>query len=58
MKKEKRTPLAKYRVIRGPIPDYPHIARFICPEEGRIYINTMARPDAKIDMIIPGQVKK
>ena len=39
-------------------PEQSDVRRFICPELKKVYINTAARPDAKIDRIVPFRLKK
>lgn len=46
-----------YSTMNIELPEYPHIARIIWPEQKHIYINTAADPGAKIDYLMKdGQV--
>lgn len=54
-----KTPILNgYSVERLSVPEQPETLRYICPALKKIYINTAARPDAKIDRIVPFTVKK
>lgn len=49
-----RTPiLDSYMVMLVDAPEAPEVRWFVCPQLKKIYINTAARPDAKIDRIVP-----
>ena len=51
--KESRTPtLDSYRRVHMSMPEYPEIRRFIWRIQKTIYINTAARPGAKIDQLL------
>lgn len=45
--------LDSYMVMLVDAPEAPEVRWFICPQLKKIYINTAARPDAKIDRIVP-----
>ena len=49
-----RTPiLDSYRTVFKSIPDRPEVRRFIWRSRRTIYINLAARPDAKIEQLLP-----
>lgn len=49
-----RTPiLDSYMVMLVDAPEAPEVRWFVCPQLKKIYINTAARPGAKIDRIVP-----
>ena len=51
---ESRTPiLDSYRTVFKSIPDRPEVRRFIWRSRRTIYINLAARPDAKIEQLLP-----
>ena len=53
-KKESRTPtLDSYRTVFKSIPERPEVRRFIWRSRRTIYINLAARPDAKIEQLMP-----
>ena len=52
--KESRTPtLDSYRTVFKSIPERPEVRRFIWRSRRTIYINLAARPDAKIEQLLP-----
>lgn len=52
--KESRTPtLDSYRTIYRRFPDQPEVRRIISRRRRTICINLAARPDAKIDQLLP-----
>ena len=51
---ESRTPtLDSYRTVFKSIPERPEVRRFIWRSRRTIYINLAARPDAKIEQLLP-----
>lgn len=51
---ECRTPiLDSYRTVFKSIPERPEVRRFIWRSRRTIYINLAARPDAKIEQLLP-----
>ena len=49
-----RTPiLDSYRTVFKSIPERPEVRRFIWRSRRTIYINLAARPDAKIEQLLP-----
>lgn len=51
---ESRTPtLDSYRTVFKSIPERPEVRRFIWRSRRTIYINLAARPDAKIEQMLP-----
>ena len=51
---ESRTPtLDSYRTVFKSIPERPEVRRFIWRSRRTIYINPAARPDAKIEQLLP-----
>lgn len=45
--------LDSYMVMLVDAPEAPEVRWFVCPQLKKIYINTAARPGAKIDRIVP-----
>lgn len=59
MAERSRTPiLDSYMVMLVDAPEAPEVRWFICPQLKKIYINTAAKPDAKIDRIVPFMQRK
>ena len=57
MKKTQKKPQAmrtldSYRKVPMSMPEYPDIRRFIWRSQKTIYINTAARPGAKIEQLL------
>ena len=57
MKKTQKKPQAtrtldSYRKVPMSMPEYPEIRRFIWRSQKTIYINTAARPGAKIEQLL------
>lgn len=51
---ESRTPiLDSYRTVFKSIPERPEVRRLIWRSRRTIYINLAARPDAKIEQLLP-----
>lgn len=51
-KPQARRMLDSYRRVLMSMPEYPEIRRFIWRSQKTIYINTAARPGAKIDQLL------
>lgn len=41
-----------YATMIVELPEYPHIARVVWPDQKRIYINAAAEPGANIDYLV------